>query len=67
MSQWISSNSGLHFYVLVFEGGDRVGKSTQVHLLLKSMISAGIPAQEFKFPGKGYIIRSNDTDWDNYQ
>jgi thymidylate kinase len=53
--------------LIVFEGGDRVGKSTQVHLLLKSMISAGIPAQEFKFPGKGYIIRSNDTDWDNYQ
>ena len=42
--------------LIVFEGCDRVGKSTQCKLLANELQSRGIPTQQLHFPGKPAII-----------
>ncbi|KAK3589944.1 hypothetical protein CHS0354_034966 [Potamilus streckersoni] len=38
--------------LIVFEGGDRCGKTTQCGLLLKALVEEGIKAQLMKFPDR---------------
>ncbi len=38
--------------LIVFEGCDRVGKSTQVKKLLKALTKVGVNYKDLKFPGK---------------
>ena len=35
----------------MFEGLDRVGKTTQVSLLVDQFAAAGVPVRTFRFPG----------------
>lgn len=44
--------------LIAFEGGDRVGKSTQCSLLLNYLESKGIPCKGLKYPG----IHSNNLN-----
>ena len=37
--------------LIVFEGCDRVGKSTQCRKLEEALIQGGVRAQQMKFPG----------------
>lgn len=42
--------------LIVFEGCDRTGKSTQCKELVTKLLSKGIPAKEMHFPGNYYEI-----------
>ncbi len=47
----------------MFEGCDRVGKSTQVLQLLEALTKTGVPNKVLKFPGKCmYTVHEYNDD-----
>lgn len=44
--------------LIVFEGCDRAGKSTQVKMLIEALNARNIPAQARGFPGKEMFTHS---------
>lgn len=42
--------------LIVLEGGDRAGKSTQTKMLTKALIDRKIPAEALSFPSKDYTF-----------
>lgn len=51
MMATVSTTNGKRGILIVLEGCDRTGKSTQSQKLVKSLHSKNIPVQEMHFPG----------------
>ena len=52
--------------LIVFEGLDRAGKSTQCEMLVEALRKDGVRVKYMRFPGMSFIIRDliiRDKSW----